>query len=114
MLVTVTNDFGTVLTAAATPDTNVPSLRTANLLSFAWHGHPVTVMHTFSSIPMVTSVLHAGDAFISLSGLEVEPKRDDILFALVLIPGLRVSPALNGGMSILLEDTVSKMCLADT
>ena len=71
-------------------------------------------MHTFSSIPTVTSVLHAGDAFIILSGLDVEPKRDDILFALVPIPGLSVSPVLDDGISILVEDLVSRMCLADT
>ena len=32
-------------------------------------------MHTFSGIPMVISVLRAGDAFINLSGLGVEPVR---------------------------------------
>ena len=63
---------------------------------------------------MVNSVLQAGDAFISLSALDVESKRDDILFALVLIPGLPVSPVMDDGMSILLEDLVSRMCLADT
>ena len=74
--VTVTHDFVTVLTVAATPNINVPSLRTATLIRSAWHGHLVTVMHTFSGITIVTSVLHPGDALISLSGLDVEPKRE--------------------------------------
>ena len=73
----------------------------------------MTVRHTFTSTAVVTSVLHAGDTFISLSGLDVEPKRDDLQFALVPMTGLPVSSVLDDGISNLLENLVSRMCLAD-
>ena len=113
-IVTVTNAFGTILTGTATPITNVPSLRTATLFNSAWHGHTVTVMHTLGSIPMVTPVLNAEDAFIGLSGLDVEPKSDETLFALFVIPGLPVFSLLNDGTPILLEDSVQRMRLENT
>lgn len=71
-------------------------------------------MHTLGSIPMVTPVLHAGDAFIGLSGLDLEPESDEKLFALFVIPGLPVFSLLNDGTPILLEDSVQRMRLENT
>ena len=78
------------------------------------HGHTVTVMRTSGSIPMVSPVLHAGDAFIGLSALDVEPESDEKLFALFIIPGLPVLSLLNEGTPILLANSVPRMRLENT
>ena len=113
-IVTITNGFGTILTGAATPVTNVPSLRTASLFNSTWHGHIVTLMHASGTILMVIPVLHAGDASIGLSGLDVELESDKRLFALFVFPGLPVFSPLNDGTLILLEDSVPRMRIANT
>ena len=113
-IVTIINGFGTILAGAAIPITNVPSLRTATFFNSAWHGHIVTLMHTSGSILMVTPVLHARDALIGLSGLDVELESDKRLFALFVFPGLPVFSLLNDGTLILLEDSVPRMRIANT
>ena len=63
---------------------------------------------------MVTSVLHAGDALNSLSGLDVEPESDEAPFALSVNSGLPVFSLLNEGTPIPLEDSVSRMRIENT
>ena len=71
-------------------------------------------MHISGSIPKVNLVLHAEDALIGLSELDVEPESDKRLFAFFVFPGLPVFSLLNDGTLILLEDSVPRMRIAST